>query len=253
MRATACQILLALLVLGGSAVAESSHDGPFKGYGKYRESFRQLCLALREDGRANDLYFLLKPYSERDTDCVACRPFFLSFIGPCKGKEIKEKEKVYGTPTPEPDPEDLEVTPVPTEEGKPSEDVIPTNEEGAVADKADEAVIPLPTPVAKRTPEREPSALVIDRASKLFRDIAENSAINLQTLVAVNKLVFILSDKNLSKQATLDYFETLAAYIQAPLADIESKERNAGSRGHTTGGAEHDKVAPASADTLFEE
>jgi|GEM_PF-7099272 len=64
----------------------------FRGYGRFQAQFVKLCELLREDGRSDKLYEILYPASERDPDCVACRPLLRPLALACKPKTSFKKK-----------------------------------------------------------------------------------------------------------------------------------------------------------------
>lgn len=65
----------------------------FRGYGRYKMRFVELCEFLRSDGRADKVYEMLYPASERDAECIACRPLLRPFALSCKSKITRSRAK----------------------------------------------------------------------------------------------------------------------------------------------------------------
>ncbi len=158
--------------------------GPFKGYGKYFSSFKLLCDAINQDHRVDILVKNAKEFSDRDPNCPACRPFMQAITTNCKffpkketsSKKIKEKSQ-----------KDIE---------------------------QDDPNLEPQTPTAMPIiPQIDPSALVIDRAVKLFESIALDEDIREPTKQALNKLKFVLFDKTRSTNTSRIYYDTLFSYI----------------------------------------
>ena len=156
--------------------------GPFKGYGKQANQFKKLCEAIAADDRLDFLVSTAKQFSDRDPACEACRNFMQSFTTNCKT---------------------VSSTTVKIEKSK---------KESKTESEHTEDVTPTPTPVPKVS-QREPSALVIDRAVRLFDNIASDDDLRDKTLQAVNKLKFVMQDKNRSTQASREYYDNLFTYI----------------------------------------
>lgn len=188
----------------------------FKGYGTLRGGFRAICEGLREDGRIEVIANILKSHSERDPFCGACRPLFRTFqsecnfvIGKSKPKRSLVKKKVE---EPVEDEESVEPTPMPT--------------------------IPVP--------QREPSAVLIDRVSRVFNGIADDEAINHESVDAIAKLAFLLQDKNRMKGAEAEYFSIFVSYISAPFEGIQAVKVSPAA-------AEASEDKGANVDVLFDE
>ncbi len=167
----------------------SKKSSTFKGYGALRLGFRSICSGLLSDLRIEKVVEVLKTNSERDPLCGACRPLYRTFQSECAFVIAKSKPKKSAKRTSEP------------EEQKEAED-------------AD--IEPTPEPRIP-APNREPSPIVIDRVSRVFNSIAEDSEISRQSIGAIGKLVFLLQDKNIvPNPAAREYYAILGSYIMAP-------------------------------------
>lgn len=174
--------------------AESVKQRPFKGFAAFHSQFKSLCQGLEADGRLAKLLELAKAYSERDAMCESCRPLLKQFQTSCgslvrTSKEKSSKKKKVEEPAEVVEEVSAEPTPTPT---------------------------PLPYII-----QREPSALVIDRIAQLFGKIAEDEAINIRSLPAIQKLIFILRDKNsVQPGAEAEYFDIFCEYVGAHFTGI---------------------------------
>lgn len=180
----------------------TKRKGPFKGYGKQGTQFKKLCEAIKADDRLEILVDSAKEFSDRDPACEACRNFMQSFTNNCKSLGTIKVEKTK---------KDSVHKEIPVDE------IEATNED----ESTDQAVHPTPTPVPNLA-QREPSALVIDRAVRLFEGIASDEDLRDKTLQALNKLKFVIMDKNRSTQASREYYENLFTYIYSIFQQYES-------------------------------
>jgi hypothetical protein len=171
--------------------------GPFKGYGKQASQFKKLCEAIAADDRLEFLVSSAKQFSDRDPACEACRNFMQSFTNNCKTLSTSAKPEK-------------------------------SKKETKSASENPEEIQPTPTAVPK-VAQREPSALVIDRAVRLFDNIASDDDLRDKTLQAVNKLKFVLLDKNRSTVASREYYDNLFTYIYEVFEQYSSKKANSSS------------------------
>lgn len=74
----------------------------FRGYGKYDANFKKICDLIRQDGRSDKLYEILYPASERDPECIACRPLIRPWMMACRPRVSVRKKPNEAVKTPPP-------------------------------------------------------------------------------------------------------------------------------------------------------
>ena len=161
-------------------------------FGRFKRQFSQICDAVNEDLRREKLYELLFSISERNEECVACRPLINTFAAACKPAVVKQK-KEKKKPEAQADAE--------------SEDEKSTQEETTES--------PTPTP-SLRTKQREPHAAVIALVSELFQEIAASEENQTEVVKAVDVLARALSGHPSFSAAERGYFSIIAEYLKAP-------------------------------------
>lgn len=177
----------------------------FRGYSKYRDDMKKICVGIYEDGRIHSFITVVKSLSERDPACVACRPLMTAFAAVCTSVVNKrekivapKKIKVVPTATPTPDPEiDQETLPTPT---------------------------PTMTPTLSVPAQREPSPPLLSATSTFSEKIAEDKEVNVPSVKAFQKLVFTLRAKGtFQSKAETEYMDILSEYLYAPLKKVEEE------------------------------
>ncbi len=181
----------------------------FRGYGKQKKLFKALCAAIAEDGRNEWLYENTKDFVRTTIGCVACKQFFKALSSSCRPKAIR-RPKIKKRSN-----------------AKNSNEETETNNE-----KKDEEY----KPPRKRM---EPNIIALDLTSRLFREIAINKQLSLETYEAIKILLPVLREKKGKTPGEQSYFEILAEFIFAPyreyqkmldfearLAEAEARENN---------------------------
>lgn len=180
------------------SVKQNDQTGPFKGYGRYQKKFVSLCEAMQEDGRLEYLVSTARAFSERDITCEACRPLYQTFTSSC-GRIVLASQISQNVPTSK-------------SKKKATQTELP--------EVNHELVTPTKIPYAL---QREPSALVIDRATRLFADIAEDKDLLAKTKQALDKLSFIMLDKSRTTVRSREYYTQFFSYIMPFFEEKEIK------------------------------
>jgi hypothetical protein len=81
-----------------AARAEKTKEKP-PSFGEYYPSFKDVCVAIAEDGMSVDFYQLLSSLIDTPTsECLACKNFFRGFASSCRPKisSVPVKQKAHG-------------------------------------------------------------------------------------------------------------------------------------------------------------
>ncbi len=174
-----------VIVTSVAARAERSKEKP-PSFGGYYPAFKDVCVAIADDGMSVDFYQLLSSLIDTPTsECLACKNFFRGFASSCRPKisTVSVKQKV--------------------------------NADEAHGEHVDEEVTPSPTPIVLRKPTL-PALEVIDAVSALGNSLSEDSSLEnfLPQIVSVfNKRLLGKGEKGNK------YFYTLAVYLTQSLAE----------------------------------
>ncbi len=177
---------------------------------KFKSYFKDICEHISIDGRLDPLLTMLNARSERDPECVGCKPFFSPFVSSCreqKKKDIAEEKKKKKLQEVE-----AEAAKAETSEA----------EEGAEGEAVVETVAPPPKPLVA---QNDPSTVLIDTISRLFTALTESEKDLPQTYKVVMKVCEDFRSAANKTEEDLLYFSTLAEYIEAPFLEYREKAR----------------------------
>lgn len=82
--------------------AEGTPEGPRlipTYFTRFRPDIRRFCDAITKDGRREEFYSMVSPFTLRDDQCPACMPFFKEWSNACRPKEARVR--AGSTPAPE--------------------------------------------------------------------------------------------------------------------------------------------------------
>ena len=156
------------------------------GFNQYARMFSRWCQLLEKDGRKESMFEMLDYITDEFAECPGCRGFIRSFAFPCKPKP---KPKQISKPKPEA-----------TVEGEPAPEPTAT---------------PTPRPLA-----REPGTELLDSISRGLIELREDPKRANDVAVAVDRLVKELRDPAHKEPGARDYFDVLAEYLYAPMAEL---------------------------------
>ncbi len=172
-------------------------------YGKYGSTLRAMCDAMAKDARLVGFSNMLAPLLVTNTQCLACRPFFVTLNGSCRPKKAAKPKK-----TPK----------------KGSEEEAAAAE-GEEEEEGEESDLPTPTPTpAEPKPQRDPHLIVLNAASSVFNEMALDEKNVEETIKAVDILLGALRSAENKTVAEKDYFDTIATYVDAPFQEYRQEK-----------------------------
>lgn len=176
----------------------ASHGIPSKvtvSFGPYSRRIRDLCEALRLDGREESLAVLMEANAVKDPHCPACFPFAKLVSSSCQPKKVVAKK---------------------------------SRKKLAEEAEGDEAVPAEPVVVPRTFRQREPSSLALQRAALLGTSLSEDEKRAAEAEKAIRFVRQLLDSNTAAPPGEKEYFDIFATYLEAPFLKAESTHRTAG-------------------------